>query len=233
MAAIFYGIGVGPGDPELLTLKAKRILEEADVLAVPVKKPGMKSTAFEIIRQVVDTKGKEILETVFYMTSDPAIWRSCAKEAGEAIAAYLRQGKQVALITLGDVTIYSTCMYVQQYIEAKGFKTVLIPGISSYSAGAAQAGIPLAEGKESLVVVPAVKKPEDLKVILDTFDNIVVMKAAGAITWLARYMEQAGIPAEQAVVLSCVGMESEYIGLLDEQREYGYFTTVVIRKKTD
>lgn len=231
MAGIFYGVGVGPGDPELLTLKAKRILEEADVLAVPVKKPGQKSAAYEIIKEVVDMEGKELLESVFYMASDPDIWYACAKEAGEAIAGYLGRGKNVVLITLGDVTVFSTCMYVQQYIAARGFETVLVPGISSYSAGAARAGIPLAEGKESLAVVPAIKKTEDLKVILDTFDNIVLMKAGKSITWLSRYMDQAGISAEQAVVLSCVGMESEYIGPLDEEREYGYFTTVIIRKK--
>ena len=87
MAGIFYGVGVGPGDPGLLTLKAKQILEEADVIAVPVKKPGEKSTAFEIIRQVVETEGKEILETVFYMTADPSVWRSCAKEAAALVEA--------------------------------------------------------------------------------------------------------------------------------------------------
>ena len=232
MAGIFYGVGVGPGDPGLLTLKAKQILEEAEVIAVPVKKPGEKSTAFEIIRQVVETEGKEILETVFYMTADPSVWRSCAKEAAALVEARLKKEKKVVLITLGDVTVYSTCMYVQQYVAAKGYRTELIPGISSYSAGAACAGIALAEGKETLAVVPALKNPEQLGTVLELFDNVILMKASKSIRWLGEYMRQEKIPRTNAVVLCCVGLPGEYIGPLDESREYGYFTTVIVKKGT-
>lgn len=205
-------------------------MDEADVLAVPVKAAGEKSTAYEIIRGAVDTEGKEILETVFPMVADQEVWRSCAAGAGEEIAKRLCEGKRVALITLGDVTVYSTCMYVQQYIEGKGFDTYLVPGISSYSAGAALAGVPLMEGSQSLAVVPAGREPGNLTPFLDAFDNLVIMKAGKCIGWLKEYMREHGIPGKCATMLYCVGMEEEYVGPLDEGLEYRYFTTVILKK---
>ena len=103
MRGKLYGIGVGPGDPELLTLKAKRILEAADVVAVPVKEKGEQSTALEIIRPVVSLDDKEILEVVFRMAKEKEERKRCRAEAGKQLTDILDQGKTVAMITLGDV----------------------------------------------------------------------------------------------------------------------------------
>ena len=110
MKGKLYGIGVGPGDPELLTLKAKRILEAADVVAVPVKEEGEKSTALEIIRPVVSLEHKELLEVVFRMAKDKEERKRCREAAGKQLTDVLDQGKTVAMITLGDVAVYSTYM---------------------------------------------------------------------------------------------------------------------------
>ena len=95
MRGKLYGIGVGPGDPELLTLKAKRILEAADVVAVPVKEKGEQSTALEIIRPVVSLDDKELLEVVFRMAKDEEERKRCRAEAGKQLTDILDQGKKL------------------------------------------------------------------------------------------------------------------------------------------
>ena len=231
MKGKLYGIGVGPGDPELLTLKAKRILDAADVIAVPVKEKGEKSTALEIIRPVTELEGKEILEVVFRMARDEGERRRCREAAADQLAKLLDQGRNVAMITLGDVAVYSTYMYVNQYVAERGYETELIPGIPSFCSGASAAGLPLMEGNESLVIVPSVRESEALERAIADFDNVVVMKAGGSIGRIGELLDRYGCSRECACVLSCVGMEDEYIGPLDPEREYSYFTTVLIKKK--
>ena len=208
MKGKLYGIGVGPGDPELLTLKAKRILEEADVIAVPVKEEGERSTALEIIRPVVSLQKKALMEVVFRMAKDKEERKRCREAAGKQLTEVLDQGKNVAMITLGDVAVYSTYMYVNQYAAERGYETEIIPGIPSFCSGAAAAGLPLMEGNESLVV----------------------MKAGSSIERIGELLDQYNRPRSCATVLSCVGMKDEYIGPLDPGREYSYFTTVMIKR---
>ncbi|MCD8240929.1 MAG: precorrin-2 C(20)-methyltransferase [Lachnospiraceae bacterium] len=230
MAGKIYGIGVGPGDPELLTLKAKKILDAVDVIAVPVKEAGEYSTALEIIRPVVDLDGKEIVEVVFRMLRDEEERRKCRAAACEQLADLLRGGKDIAMITLGDVSVYSTYMYVNNYLAEAGFETEIIPGIPSFCSGAAKAQLALMEGNEGLAIVPSAKENLLVDAALDHFENIVVMKAGGSIEKLIGKLKARDIPLSAATVLSCIGMENEYIGPLDPKREYSYFTTVIIKK---
>lgn len=230
MAGKIYGIGVGPGDPELLTLKAKRILDAADIIAVPVKEEGEKSTALEIIRPVVNLREKQILEVVFRMYPDEEERKKCRKAACEQLASELAKGKEIAMITLGDVAVYSTYMYVNNYLAEAGFETEIIPGIPSFCSGAARAQVTLMEGNEGLAIVPSARENRILAEALDTYENIVVMKAGGSMEKLRRMLEERKLPLSCATVISCVGMEDEYVGPMDTDREYSYFTTVIIKK---
>ena len=231
MAGIFYGVGVGPGDPALLTEKAKRCIDMADVLAVPVN--GKAATAFSIVKQAVDLKEKPVLELEFSMSGDRQAWKACAVQAAEAIGALLEEGRQVALVTLGDVTLYSTCMYVFQLLKRQGFAAELVPGISAASAGAALAGISLARDQESVAVVPLGRNPEKYRALLDAADNLVLMKAGHCMPWIVQYMKEHGILPEQAVVFADLGLPGEYVGAPEADRDYGYFTTVIVNKKYD
>ena len=105
MKGKLYGLGVGSGDPGLLTLKAKEILDRAPVVAYPVKEAGEKSTALEIIRPTVDLAGKEILEVVFRMAKDKEERIACRAAAAGQVIGVLDEGKDVAMITLGDVSV--------------------------------------------------------------------------------------------------------------------------------
>ena len=172
MTGKLYGIGVGPGDPELLTLKAKRILDMADVIAVPVKEAGEASTALEIIRPVVKLSGRECMEVVFQMHPDEEKRRRCRQEACQRLTGELAKGKTIAMITLGDVSVYSTYMYVNQYVAQAGFDTEIVPGIPSFCSGAAAAQLSLMEGNESLAIVPSARETKNLAVALDHFENV-------------------------------------------------------------
>ena len=118
MAGKLYGLGIGPGDPMLLTLRAKQVLETADVIAYPVKEDGEDSTALNIVRQVIDLKNKKIMPFIFRMDKDKSQREKCREKAAAQIMEILAQGSDVAMITLGDVAIYSTYIYVHQMVQA-------------------------------------------------------------------------------------------------------------------
>lgn len=230
MSGKLYGIGVGPGDSELLTLKAKRLLDRCGTIAYPVKDPGEKSIALEIIRPVIDLDRKEILELWFRMDPSDEIRAGYRRKAIEIITDVLDRGEDVCMVTLGDVSIFSTYMRINDAVEEMGYETEVVPGIPSFCGGAAAAKMPLVIGNEGLAIVPSAEENTILDKALDGFENIVVMKAYDSIEKLVRLMEEKGIDPLCGTVISCIGMENEYIGPLDVSREYGYFTTVVIKK---
>jgi len=231
MAGKLYGIGVGPGEPGLLTLKAKEILDGCDVIGYPVKKLGEGSVALDIIKPSVDVSGKEIVEFLFSMDPDDSVREKCRAEAMSQMCALLDKGKDIAMVTLGDVGVYSTYMYIDADIKARGYETEVIPGIPSFCHGAALAGIPLMIGNEGLAIVPVAKENSALlSSALDNFDNVVIMKAFKSINMIADMMESKGIPVSKATVISNIGMEGEYVGPMVRDRTYGYFTTVIVKR---
>lgn len=232
MTGKLYGVSVGPGEPGLLTVKAKELIEEADVIAYPVNKRGEESTALEIVKGVADISGKKVMELLFSMDPDDNVRKACRKEAIKELVTALDHGSDVAMISLGDVGIYSTYMYVDKEVRDLGYETEVIPGITSFCGGAAKARIPLTIGNESLVVVPMAKQDNAmLESALSAFDNIVVMKAWDSMDVLKKLTEKYDIPKDNVTVISNIGMEGEYIGPIDPDREYGYFTTVIVKKR--
>ena len=229
MAGKLYGVGVGPGDPELLTIKAKEVLEAADVIAVPVKAAGEESTAFGIAKQAADLSGKQILEVVFSMERSVVKREIYRKKAAEVLKAPLDAGMNVAMVVLGDISVYSTYVYVYRYIKDCGYETEMIPGIPSFCAGAAKAGVPLVEGNENLMIVSSLKNNHVLSDALEVCDNVVVMKAGNGMNYLPDVLEKENL-SDKTVVLSNVGMDNEYIGHPDKNAGYGYFTTLIVKK---
>ena len=232
MKGKLYGIGVGPGNPDLMTLRAKELLEKSSVIAYPVKKLGEEGVALNIISQRVDVKGKEVVELLFSMNPDDEVRKKCRAEAMEKICGLLDQGKDIAMVTLGDVAVYSTYMYIDRDIQARGYETEVVPGIPSFCHGAALARLPLMIGEESVAVVSLAKRNnENAEKVLDAVDNLVIMKAFASIPAIVEMLNKRNIPLANATVMSNIGMEDEYLGPLDPNREYGYFTTVLIKKK--
>ena len=228
MAGKLYGVGIGPGDPKLLTLKAKEVLESADIIAVPVKAPGEESTALSIVQPAVDLTGKEIMPVFFTMEHSISRREACRKQAAGQLMEKLELGKNVAMNVLGDISVYSFHLAFK-YIREKGYTTENIPGISAFSGGAALAQISLVEGNQNMMVLSSLKGTESLETALKVCDNLVVMKAGSSMAQIKEILKEQGLE-DKTIVLSNIGMADEYIGPPEGDREYGYFTTLIIKK---
>lgn len=230
MKGKLYGIGVGPGDPGLMTIKAKEIIEQADIVAVPVKKAGESSVALEIARQAANIPEEKIREILFTMNKDKAKREECRKNAAKEVMAVLDEGKTIAMLTLGDIGIYSTYAYVHKIIVKEGYEVEMISGIPSFCAGASKANISLTEGNEGLGIIPSLKGMDQVEKAMDVFDNLVIMKVGSHVKDVYDLLCEKEME-NNAVVVSNVGMEDEYVGPLLPEREYGYFTTIIVKKE--
>lgn len=223
---ILYGLGVGPGDPELLTVKAVRILREADVIAVPDKGAGER-TALNIVKNYVE--GKPLLTCVTPMVRDQQVLDQAHDAIADDICALLDQGKTVAFITLGDPTVYSTYLYVHRRVLRRGYEALLVPGVPSFCAVAARLNTSLCEGSERLLIVPASHK--DVEDCLDVDANLVFMKAGREIGALKERLAARGLLEKASLVANC-GMDSEQVWkkFADLPENSGYFSVVLVKR---
>ncbi len=223
---ILYGVGVGPGDPELLTLKAQRILNEADVIAVPDKGTGEK-TALTIIGALAE--GKPLLYCQAPMTRDPVRLEAAYEANARLIAGLLDEGKTVAFITLGDPSVYATYIYTHRRVLARGYEARIIPGVPSFCAVAAALGGGLCEGGERLLIIPASHR--DVEDCLSVDANYVFMKAGRELGQLRRTLEAHELLDRASMVENC-GMETErvYPRFADAPEDSGYFSVVVVKR---
>lgn len=163
-----YGIGVGPGDKELLTLKAVRIIGEVPVIVVPSGKEGGRSIALEISQDYINSNA-EVIVKHFPMGTEEQEGK--IYEAFQAIEEKLKAGKDVAFLTIGDPFVYSTYIYLLKYIQEKGYLVETVPGITSFCACASIAGQPLVIGDEGLLIIPG-----DRIATINKEKYVVVMK---------------------------------------------------------
>jgi precorrin-2/cobalt-factor-2 C20-methyltransferase len=166
--AKLYGVGVGPGDKELLTLKAVRIIQSCEAIVVPSGMAGGKSIALETAEDYINAES-EIIVKHFPMGGEEQ--QEKIYEAFKAIEEKLMEGKNVAFLTIGDPFVYSTYIYLLKYIEEMGYETETVPGITSFCACASLAKEPLVIGNEPLLIIPGDKihKINDEK-------HVVIMK---------------------------------------------------------
>ena len=218
MKGKLYGIGVGPGDPELMTLKAKRLIEECDIVAVPVKKEGEESVALNIARGAASVPEEKVRRILFTMNKDKAKREECRQAAAEAIMEYLDAGQSVAMPVLGDVGIYSTYSYVHKKLIQAGYEVQMISGIPSFCAGASKANISIVEGNEGFGVIPSLKGIDQVKKAMGVFDNLVIMKVGSHVKEVYDILKAEG-KEDNAIIISNVGMEGEYVGPLLPDRE--------------
>lgn len=147
-----YGVGVGPGDEELLTLKAVNVIKKCEVIVAPSAKDGERSIAFETAKNFVD-KNKEVIIKRFPMGGKEQEGKIF--EAFKTIEEKLNEGKDVAFLTIGDPFVYSTYIYLLEHIKNKGYKTETVPGITSFCAAASLAGQSIVIGDERVLILPA------------------------------------------------------------------------------
>ena len=225
-AGILYGIGVGPGDPELMTLKAVRLLKEADLIAAPGQDV-RETAAFRIAVQAVpEIAEKELLPVEMPMAMDRETLEEAHRAGAKLLEDQLAEGKTVAFITLGDPTVYSTFSYLEKRIQADGFRTEYVSGVTSFCAAAAALRVPLAEWQEPVHIIPAVhKRPGELLYP----GNCVLMKSGRRMKEVKEYLREQ----DRAVWMGVnVGMPGEtlYRSLEEIPDEAGYFALIIAKE---
>lgn len=202
-----YGVGLGPGDPGLLTLKGRRILRSAPLVCVPATPPG-RSVARSLAEPHVRGDRQELRELGFAPRAGHAQWRRHAR----ALLVRLRAGDDVVFACEGDVTLYSTFARLAAAVRALdgAVPVVFVPGVSSFQAAAAAAGQPLALGEESLAVVPTSAGPERVRGALETHDSVVLLKVADRLDGTLDLLDALGL-AGQAVLASRCGLPGERV----------------------
>lgn len=231
---VFYGAGVGPGDPELITLKTLRILQECPVIAVPKANDESSSVALGIAKKALRLDGKEILELSLPMTKNAAELATAREKAADEIAKRLKQNLDVVFITLGDPMLYSTFSYFVPLLKEKlpSLKVSVSAGVTSFSSAAASLIVPLAEGEGRVAIIPASYGQEDIERTLDGFDTIIFMKVHKAIDRLVDLLRARGLD-KNAYFISKAGWDSEEIET-DIRKlkgvKHGYFSMLIVKK---
>jgi len=246
MTGILYGIGTGPGDPELMTMKAVRKVKESDVIAVPISNKNLVSepiliekgscakdilegcVAYQIVLpNVPEMNDKPILLCPMPMCKDKEELKAIHDKGAQAIADLISEGKKVAFLTLGDPTVYSTYLYIHKRIQKMNLPVEIVSGITSFCASAARMGIGLVENKDHLHIIPS---SYDLEYGLGLHGTKVLMKAG-------KNMEnvKAEIQKENHgffMVENC-GMEDEkiYHNVEDVPEKTSYYSLIILKEE--
>lgn len=226
MAGRLYGVGVGPGDPELVTLKALRLMRECEIIAVTGENP-KESVAYRIaVTTYPEVVSKELLHLVTPMTKERAVLEAGYRASADAIEQYLKEGKSVALLTLGDPSVYSSFIYIKRLVQADGYETKMISGVPSFCAAAAKIGDSLADRNEQIHVIPASYQTEEA---MELEGTKVLMKAGSKLADVKKLLQKQKY---QAWMIENCGMPGERIySDLSEFPEKGSYYSVVIVKE--
>lgn len=247
MKGILYGIGTGPGDPELMTLKAVRVIKECDVIALPVSDKEFTEPVLETAEQqknetllggciafqiaypnVPEIKEKAILFTPMPMCKDKEKLKKIHDLSTEKIMELLKEGKKVGFLTLGDPTVYSTYLYIHNRIVKSSLKAEIVSGITSFCASAARLNMGLVENKEQLHVIPASYGTEEALKLPGTK---VLMKAGKKMPEVKEAVKSSG---QRIFMVENCGMSSEkiYLSVDEVPDETSYYSLVVVKEET-
>lgn len=224
MKGIFYSVGTGPGDPKLLTYKAVEVINSCDIITLPQSGAG-EAVVLKIVKEHI--VGKEVIYCDMPMIRDKDELSKYHQASADTLAKFLDEGKNVAFLTLGDPTIYSTSMYVHQRLQAMGYQTEVVSGVPSFCAVGARLNIPLCEGGEPLHIIPA--SYNDVGEALDLCGNKVLMKSGKSMEKIKALIS----PDCNAQAVECCGMENEKVhctlDTIDENSSY--FSVIVVKEK--
>ena len=227
MKGTLYGVGVGPGDPRLMTYLAVDTIKRCPVIAVPADGKG-KAVAYKIASGIVeDIDAKECLNLSTPMTKDKTVLNAAYETAANTIIEQLEQGKDVACLTLGDPTIYSTYIYIHRLVKAKGYATEIVNGIPSFCAVSAKLGDSLVDRSEQLHVIPSTYDIEDGLKLPGTK---VLMKAASKMPIVKETLKRNNLKG--AMIENC-GMPEEHIyhGVDEIPDQASYYSIIVVKEE--
>lgn len=232
--AVIYAVGVGPGDPELLTRKAERIIRHCPVICAPTGAADAASYALSIVEHLLDRSSQEVITRVFPMMKKGPELEAAWEEVASEVIERIDNGQDVAFITIGDPCLYSTFLYIYRIIRRKraDIPVEIIPGISSINAAAAAAGIPLGIAGERIAILPATYENEELKKTLSEFDTIVLMKVSRVFERVYRLLVEMGLDKSSVFVRRVGSPQQEVSFDLSTLvgRELDYLSMLIVRK---
>jgi precorrin-2/cobalt-factor-2 C20-methyltransferase len=228
-----YGIGAGPGDPELITLLGLRRLRDADCVFVPATRP-LASYAGRIVAGYLEPERQRVIELVCPAYRDRAAIEARWIELAQVVLDSIADGRTGAFVCEGDPSLYSTFTYLRRGLQRLNadIDVTTIPGVDSVTASAALAEIPLATWDERLLITPAVRKDESLEALLSQAETVALLKATGSPAALAEAIERLGTGVAATLVRRAGRPEQQVLRDLDAIRsaERDYFTTILLRR---
>lgn len=232
MAGILYGVGIGPGDPNLITFKAAMRIKLCKNLAMPGENP-LDSKVFEIVAKFdqmldLDFVGKTAIGIQMPMTKDQKKLEECHEQGIQSIISCLEKGEDVAYLTLGDPTIYSTYMYLHEKVKKMGYEAKIINGVPSFCAAAAKAEIYLGSKDEQIHIIPA---SYDIAEALKLSGTKIFMKAGSGYEELRERLNSDDQCEKHVTMVENCGMEEEHIyyGAENLPKQAGYYTVVFVK----
>lgn len=230
---ILYGLGVGPGDPELITVKAFRVIQESPVIAYPKKLKGSKSYAHRIVDVYINPEEKDMLGLVFPMTKDEAVLEREWTKSVQLVYEKLQEGKDVAFVTEGDPLLYSTFIHMMKLMQDMhpDVEIRTVPGISSFNGSASRLGIALADGDDRVAIVPAHDDYAAMREAIESHDAVVFIKVAKVIDLMLEVLRDLDL-LDKASVVTKVTSDEEIIWDVRELDgvDLEYLTLMVVRK---
>tara|TARA_Y100000590_G_scaffold181300_1_gene206648 strand:- start:8489 stop:9211 length:723 start_codon:yes stop_codon:yes gene_type:complete len=234
------GIGVGPGDPELLTVKAVKTIQNADVIMCPASKEDRPSIALSVVNSLIDkTKNQEIVKLIFPMTKDKDVLETHWKENSKIMAEKVLSGKNVVYLTVGDPYLYSTWIYMHREIRQNhpDMKITVIPGIVSMFTFASKVGVSIAEGAEKVAIIPSCYDLSSVKEIAKNSEVLVFLKDGRYFDQVIELVRESGFPDDSIFAIGQdLGTDKEIIRKLrlgdvnDDTLTTKYFSILVIKR---
>ncbi len=233
MKAIFYGVGLGPGDPELITRKAQRVLQSVDWILHPASAGNGQSFSKKILAEL-GIAGEKLQEVSLCMGRDRTQALQAYRKAADGIAAKVSQGQSVAFVTEGDPFFYSTFIYVYEALRAHHAQipVEIVPGISSVFQAASAAGLPTARQDERVAILPSLASEEELQRMHEDFDTLFLLKLPRSFPIAYKYLQSKGF-LDQAVYLEKIGTSEERIERdlrKVDSKNLPYFAMLMIQK---
>lgn len=238
--AELVGIGVGPGDPDLLTVKAVKAIQSADTIMCPASREDRPSIALSVVSSLLDkSKNQEIIKLIFPMTRDRQVLENTWKKNAEIMAQHVLSGKDVVYLTVGDPFLYSTWIYMHREIKQNypNLKISVIPGIVSMFTFASKVGVSIAEGSEKVAIIPSCYDLSTVKEIAKNSESLVFLKDGRYFDQVVNLLKESGFPNNSIFAIGQdLGTDKEIVRKLtlgdvnDDTLTSKYFSILVVKR---
>jgi precorrin-2/cobalt-factor-2 C20-methyltransferase len=229
-----YGVGLGPGDPELLTLRAYRLLSQVPVIFVPKKTKQSKSIAKSIVANLTPQMERKIVGMVLPMLRDKERLKDYWQQAANTIWDYLKKGEDCAFVNVGDPLLYGTFIHILETLQKNHpeIEVEIIPGISSINAAAARTIVPLASNDEQIAIISGNREDKIIRDMLENFDTVVFIKMNNMFDRLLIILEELNLIKKSIYVKRCTTQDEEIVYDISKLKgeKVDYFSLLIVRK---